>query len=142
MLGELDLGILLKSMQPDMAPDTYVFAVRPVGGPAPAALLGGASPVMQFTEAEGETWVLSQATADRAGIEYTYPCRMITLKVHSSLEAVGFLAGITTALAAEGISVNPVSAFHHDHLFVPTARASDAMAVLAALADPEASGAN
>nr|WP_255536405.1 ACT domain-containing protein [Pacificimonas pallii] len=56
---------------------------------------------------------------------------MITLNVHSSLAAVGFLARITTALAKAGIGVNPVSGFHHDHLFVPDGRERDAMAVLA-----------
>ncbi|SDB45889.1 ACT domain-containing protein [Desulfonatronum thiosulfatophilum] len=43
----------------------------------------------------------------------------ITLEVRSLLTAVGFLALITARLARAGISVNPVSAFHHDHLFVP-----------------------
>ena len=32
--------------------------------------------------------------------------------------------------AAAGIGVNPVSAFHHDHLFVPEARAEEAMTIL------------
>jgi hypothetical protein len=52
---------------------------------------------------------------------------------HSSLLAVGFLAAVTAALASEGISVNPVSAFHHDHLFVPWERRRDAMRILRAL---------
>ena len=55
---------------------------------------------------------------------------MITLTVHSSLEAVGFLGAIATQLAAAGISVNPVSAFYHDHLFVPEGRTEEAMQVL------------
>ena len=54
--------------------------------------------------------------------------------MHSSLEAVGFLARITTKLAAHGISVNAVSAFYHDHLFVPTARADEALTLLRELA--------
>ena len=49
------------------------------------------------------------------------------------LEAVGFLAAITTRLAEDGIPVNAVSAFHHDHLFVPLDRLDDAMAALAEL---------
>jgi uncharacterized protein len=52
------------------------------------------------------------------------------LTVHSSLEAVGFLAAITARLAETGISVNAVSAFYHDHLFVPHDRADEALARL------------
>ena len=43
---------------------------------------------------------------------------------------VGFLAAITTRLAAAGVSVNAVSAFHHDHLFVPYDRADDTLTLL------------
>jgi hypothetical protein len=59
---------------------------------------------------------------------------LITLTVHSSLEAVGFLAAVTVPLAEAGISVNAVSAFHHDHLFVPVERAEDAQLLLQRLA--------
>lgn len=52
---------------------------------------------------------------------------MITLTVHSSLEAVGFLAAVTGRLTEAGISVNAVSAFYHDHLFVPEHRAGEAL---------------
>jgi hypothetical protein len=55
---------------------------------------------------------------------------MITLSIHSSLEAVGFLAAITGKLADHNISVNPISAYYHDHLFVPAARAQAAMELL------------
>ena len=54
---------------------------------------------------------------------------MITLNIHSSLEAVGFLAAITARLAAAGMGVNPVAGYFHDHLFVPAERAEDAMAI-------------
>jgi hypothetical protein len=53
--------------------------------------------------------------------------------VHSSLEAIGFLATISTALARAGIPCNAVAAFHHDHLFIPVDRADDAFALLEAL---------
>jgi hypothetical protein len=58
------------------------------------------------------------------------PEMMMTLTVHSSLEAVGFLAAITARLAEAGISVNAISAFCHDHLFVPEDRADEALARL------------
>ena len=68
------------------------------------------------------------------GLAGTYPCKMISLSVHSSLTAVGFLAAITARLAERGISVNPVSGFYHDHLFVPEDRADEAMDILSGFA--------
>jgi hypothetical protein len=47
------------------------------------------------------------------------------------------MAAITTCLAKENISVNPVSAFYHDHLFVPEDRADDAMRLLRGLSKLE-----
>lgn len=60
---------------------------------------------------------------------------MITLDVHSSLEAVGFMAIISKALADEGIGCNPVSGFFHDHCFVPVERGDDAVRVLKGFAE-------
>ena len=39
-----------------------------------------------------------------------------------------------TSLAAAGIPSNPVSGFHHDHLFVPVDRSDEALALLRSLA--------
>ena len=55
---------------------------------------------------------------------------MITLSVHSALDAVGFIARVSTALAKENMGVNPVAGFYHDHLFVPDGRQEDALRVL------------
>jgi hypothetical protein len=46
------------------------------------------------------------------------------------LEAVGFLAAITTSLAIMDIPVNAVSAYYHDHIFVPHERRDDALECL------------
>jgi uncharacterized protein len=126
MAGETDLPTLIRSMQPVLRPGVFVFVTLPLGRRLPDDL----SPLMVFQEEEGTTLVLDQAKAQSASLNGVFPCRMITLTIHSSLEAVGFLAAITARLAAAGIGVNPVSAFHHDHLFVPTARAEDAMRLL------------
>ena len=47
--------------------------------------------------------------------------------------AVGLLAALTAEFAAQQISVNPVSAFYHDHLFVPANRTESALAAIQAL---------
>ncbi|CAN5132267.1 hypothetical protein BH10PSE3_BH10PSE3_21440 [soil metagenome] len=81
------------------------------------------------------TLIVTQGEAEAAGLEAVFPCRMITLNIHSSLQAVGFLAALLPALAAEGMGVNPVSGFFHDHLFVPAERAEDALRVLRRMTD-------
>ena len=56
--------------------------------------------------------------------------RLITLTVHSSLEAVGLTAIVTNKLAEHEISANVVAAYYHDHIFVPCEKAGKAMEVL------------
>ena len=130
MPGETDLKKLLGSMSPELLPGVFVFATLPPGKPIPAGL----DPVMTFREREGDTLVLSEDEAKAAALPSAFRSRMITLNVHSSLDAVGFLAAITTRLATAGMGVNPVSGYFHDHLFVPADRADEAMAILEALA--------
>ena len=102
--------------------------------PPGTAIPGGVAPIMMFQEAEGLTLIAAHVQAAATGLAFAFPSRMITLDIASSLEAVGFIAAIATQLSAAGIAVNPVSAFHHDHLFVPDARAEEAMAILEAMA--------
>jgi hypothetical protein len=83
-----------------------------------------------FREHDGLTVVMQKQTADRLALPHQFECRLITLDVHSSLDAVGFLATISAALAAAGIACNAVSAFYHDHLLVPVSRAQEAVRVL------------
>ncbi|MBZ9709993.1 ACT domain-containing protein [Mesorhizobium sp. ESP7-2] len=126
MSGETDLRTLLASMTPELLDGTYVFATMAPGVSQPEGL----DPVMVFHEREGTTLIVTEEAAREAGLTASFRCRMITLNVHSSLEAVGFLAAITARLAAAGMGVNPVSGFYHDHLFVPAERAKEAMEVL------------
>jgi hypothetical protein len=115
-------------MTPALDPVTYVFAS--VGSEVPQ----GTDPVMTFREDEGTTLIVTEDVAVAYGLASVFPCRRITLTIHSSLEAVGFMAAITTALARSGIGVNPVSGYFHDHLFVPKDRVTEAMEILHELA--------
>ncbi len=125
MSGETNLQKLLATMEPELHDETYVFAT--VNDPNITADL---YPRLTFAEAEGTTVIITEEAAKRAGLSYAFPCRMITLKVHSALEAVGFIAAIATHLAKAGMGVNPVSAFYHDHLYVPAERAEEALELL------------
>ncbi len=127
--GEADLTTLLRSMAPELQPGEYLFCHLPPGQPVP----WGLEPLCTYQEAEGLTVIALRSAAQHAGLVGVFPCRLITLTVHSSLEAVGLLAAVTRALAQRGIAVNAVSAYTHDHLFVPLDRAEEAVEVLRGL---------
>ena len=129
MPGETNLQKLLGTMSPELLFGVFVFATLAPG----VSLPSGIDPVMIFREREGATLILDEEEARAANLPAIFRCRMITLNVHSSLEAVGFLAAVTAPLAAVGMGVNPVSGYFHDHLFVPANRADEAMRILAAL---------
>ena len=115
-------------MTPELLPGVHVFVTLAHGVPQPQGL----EPVMLFREREGVTLIVTEDAAKAAGLAASFRCRMITLSIHSSLEAVGFLAAITARLASAGMGVNPVSAFYHDHLFVAADRAEEAVVLLRA----------
>jgi hypothetical protein len=126
MASGRDLQALLTGMKPEMQPGIFVFCTISEETEIPAAT----RPLLTFREREGTTLVVRREEAESLGLAYQFASRLITLTVHSSLEAVGFLAAITARLAEAGISVNAVSAFYHDHLFVPHDRADEALARL------------
>ena len=130
MAGELDLNALLKNMNADLLPDLVVFYTVAQDEPIPASICAQ----LTFREREGMTIVMRREDAERAGLCYAFASRLITLTVHSALDAVGFLAAVTSRLTEAGISVNAISAFYHDHLFVPADRADEAMAILQGMA--------
>jgi len=131
--GERNLATLLQNLNPEMIDGIFVFCSIPADNEIPAAL----SPVHIFREREGTTLVVRREEADSASLPYQFASRLITLTVHSSLEAVGFLAQITGRLAEAGISVNAVSAYYHDHLFVPEHRAGEALHLLQDMSEPD-----
>ena len=123
MPGEGNLETLLQDMKPEMQEGIFVFCSIPEDEEIPVTL----RPVQIFREREGTTLIVRREEAEAAGLPYQFASRMITLTVHSSLEAIGFLAAVTGRLAEAGISVNAVSAFYHDHLFVPAHKADEAL---------------
>jgi len=122
MHGERNLDTLLKTMQPQLADGKWVFRTSESG--FDSATLDTA--ILMFKESEGMTIISPATQADVALPTWA----MITLSIHSDLEAVGFLAAITTSLAAMDIPVNAVSAYYHDHIFVPYGRRDDAVECL------------
>jgi hypothetical protein len=124
-----NLHQLLAGMEPELHEGEFVFCTFPAWR---IADLAGLDPIGTFREAEGLTLILPRETAERNGLAGP-PMRMITLTVHSSLEAVGLTAAFSTRLAREGIGANVVAAFHHDHIFVPAADAERALTALESL---------
>ena len=133
MTGETNLATLIRAMLPRLCPGLFGFATIPPG----AAIPSGVTPIMTFQEPEGLTLIALAEQIAATGLTVAFPSRMITLEIQSSLDAVGFLAAITARLAAAGIAVNPVSAIHHDHLFVPEGRAQETIAILQAMTREE-----
>lgn len=133
MSGETDLAVLLKSMQPVRRQGEYVFCSVVQANDLSRYI--ALDPIGLFYEEEGLTLILRRHRADAAELPYTAVFCMITLSIHSSLEAVGFLAAITGKLANHGISVNPVSGYYHDHLFVLATQTDAAMQLLQTFID-------
>lgn len=131
--GEADVARLLATLAPELDAETYVFCT--VSGDVYRASAAHLSPLATFREAEGVSLILRKDEALGAELTFRGTFRRITLTVHSSLHAVGLLAAVTAALADAEISANAVAAFYHDHLFVPSERADDALVVLKALSD-------
>lgn len=125
-----NLHQLLAGMEPELRKGEFVFCTY---RNAKIADLAGLDPLGMFREAEGLTLILRRAIARQEGFADAAPMRMITLTVHSSLEAVGLTAAFSARLACEGIAANVVAAFHHDHIFVPAADAERALEALKAL---------
>ena len=137
MPGEENLNRLLKSMKPTLNPGEYVFCTH-----RDLTVPGLTDAILFFREQEGVTLVLPKEKADTSVDQYPSLFSWITLAVHSSLEAVGLTAACSHALGAAGISCNIVAAYFHDHIFVTTNQAEQAMEVLKRLSnssmnDPE-----
>jgi hypothetical protein len=124
--AQKDLRILLENMQPFLHQEPYVFCSIDRASYNKLPFL----PTLTFLEKEGISIIATERQASEQELSFDQTWAQITLTVHSSLNAVGFLAAITTRLAEAGISANPVSAYYHDHLFVPWESRHRAMSIL------------
>ena len=124
MTAIVELKQLLAGLKSQLMADEWVFCTVK----QPLANIVSLEPLATFMEAEGLTLVLKKTSADQAGLAYSGSFKQITLTVHSSLEAVGLTAAVAAKLTEKGISANVVAAYYHDHIFVPTGKASAALA--------------
>jgi hypothetical protein len=127
--GETDLPTLLRALHPELHPECFVFAFVNAVPP-------GLTPFAVVSETEGLTVVVPQRVADELGLTYEFPAALVTLRVHSSLSAVGLTAAVTTVLAEHGISCNVIAGGRHDHLFVPFDRGAEVLVLLQGLTAP------
>lgn len=121
MSGEHDLKKLLANLDVVQHQGVWEFVTGTQQG------LEGA--VMQFKEREGWTHIVPAHRSTDAASRFAW----LEVSVHSDLNAVGFLAVISKALADAGVPCNAVAAFHHDHIFVPEALAERAVEAIMAL---------
>jgi hypothetical protein len=112
--GERDLARLLAALDPELHLERYSFSAT-----TESALQDGKFAIIR--EGEGLTVIGPDPTGEWA---------RISLRVHSSLEAVGLTAEIARRLTELGISANVVAALHHDHIFVPWDRREEALEAL------------
>ncbi|MEJ2446519.1 MAG: ACT domain-containing protein [Anaerolineales bacterium] len=121
-----DLDYLLKNMQPVLDGHQLVFcSLAPEKAEEYLTICQGF-----YCEREGVTVIIDKHLADLDQLPYEFVFKRITLNVYSSLGSVGFLARITEILAAQGFSVNVISAYHHDHLYIQAHQAQSALETL------------
>ncbi len=128
MAGEINLLKLIHGMTPKLNPGKYVFTLAKPDHPVDLNDV-----ICTFKEEEGLTLILEQRKADQLGLSYDFVASWITLKIHSSLEAVGLTAAFSSELAKFDISCNVVAGYYHDHIFVNHMDQTKAIEVLRGL---------
>ncbi len=125
---------MIREMAPRRRPGRWIFASLPEADPRAPALAARALAAMR--EPEGLSVVISTEEARRRGLNAHGPVMAhLMLGVHSALDGTGLTAAVSETLAAAGIPCNIVAGCRHDHLFIPEARADEALALLRARAE-------
>jgi len=124
--GESDLDKLIKNMEPVLENEELVFCALPPEQAEDYLMICQGF----YIERESVTVIISRHLAEINKLEFGLVFKRITLNIHSSLAAVGFLARVTEVLAAQGFAVNVVSAYYHDHLYIQSDQAQSALNTL------------
>jgi len=122
--GEIDLARMLASLRIERREGRFTMVTLE----APVDLGNGVEAVI--SEREGTTAVVSLVEAERRGWPIGFEAAWLTVEVHSSLEAVGLTAALSSVLAELGIPCNVLAGYFHDHLLVPFDRADEAVEAL------------
>lgn len=140
--GETSLKALLQSLTVSLHPSTFTFLTLPASYAEPITYNPADDLVhLIFREpGEGTTLIIDNKSSDAAQSlaqkDYTQvdgaeaspmQWKKLTLNVHSSLEAVGFMGVISAALAEAQVSCNVVAGWYHDHVFVQADKAEAAV---------------
>ena len=128
MASVRDTHAMIAGMSPVAVPGRWHFCFLPADDARCDRLRGVARATL--AEAEGWSLILDDATAQAEALASDLPMIQISLQVHSALDGVGLTAAISEVLAGAGIPCNIVAGYHHDHCFVPTAKAEDALMLL------------
>jgi hypothetical protein len=127
MTGEIELDKLLQAISPTLIAGEFVFCSFVKARYGDHAEL---DPIATVSENEGLTLVVPKSKADKHQIKYESVFKGITLKVHSSLDAVGLTAAFSAKLTEHGISANVIAGYFHDHIFVQSELADKAIAAI------------
>ena len=128
--GENNIRKLVKGLNPKLNDGEYVFTtVNDIES------LDIKEVICTFREEKGITLVLKKSKADQLGLKYYFIASWITLKIHSSLNAVGLTSIFSTELAKNKISCNIIAGYYHDHIFVPIKDSLRALNILRNLSD-------
>ncbi|WP_106790923.1 ACT domain-containing protein [Aquimarina sp. Aq78] len=130
MSGETNLTTLIRNMSPVLQAGEFVFSTVKNTDHIPREDCIG-----EFKEQEGVTIILDRKKAEQLNLSYEYIASWITLKIHSSLDAVGLTAIFSTELAKHKISCNVIAGYYHDHIFVDKKDENKAINVLKKLSE-------